>query len=240
MFANVFTLEEVILPDTVQEIRGGAFKNAIRLKSINLPEGIKEIKGSTFENCYRLEKIAIPDSVTRIGGSAFRDASYLEEVNISKNSKLEEIGSSAFRNCSSLKIIRVPRGVSINERAFKESPTSVREYTLSELTNYDSDSSLNFEYSSTYYMNIGDTEEVNPYRTNAKLQNATITLVSINTVRGLYQFELRYTDSSGSKTFILSDSKPYFVINNKVVFEIVDDYVFRNYNDRISFYSYYN
>lgn len=240
VFANMFTLEEVILPDTVQEIRGGAFKNAISLRSINLPEGIKEIKGSTFENCYSLEKVAIPDSVTRIGGSAFRNNYSLEEVNISKNSKLEEIGSSAFRNCSSLKSIRVPRGVFINERAFKESPTSVREYTLSELNNYDSDSSLSFEYSSTYYMNIGDTEEVNPYRTNAKLQNATITLVSINTVRGLYQFELRYTDSSGSKTFILSDSKPYFVINNKVVFEIVDDYVFRNYNDRISFYSFYN
>lgn len=240
VFANMFTLEEVILPDTVQEIRGGAFKNAISLRSINLPEGIKEIKGSTFENCYSLEKVAIPDSVTRIGGSAFRNNYSLEEVNISKNSKLEEIGSSAFRNCSSLKSIRVPRGVFINERAFKESPTSVREYTLSELNNYDSDSSLSFEYSSTYYMNIGDTEEVNPYRTNAKLQNATITLVSINTVRGLYQFELRYTDSSGSNTFILSDSKPYFVINNKVVFEIVDDYVFRNYNDRISFYSFYN
>lgn len=240
VFANVYTLEEVILPDTIQEIRGGAFKNAIFLRKINLPDGIEEIKGNTFENCYNLEKIEIPDSVIRIGGHAFRNDSNLEEVIISKNSKLEEIGSSAFRNCTSLESIRIPRGVSINERAFKESPTVVREYTVGELNNYGSDVSQNFEYTSSYFIKIGETTDVNPYRSQAKLQNATITLVSVNKVRDAYQFELRYRDSYETKTFVLTESKPYFNINNKVIFEITSDYVFEGYSDRISFYSYYN
>lgn len=240
VFANVYTLEEVILPDTIQEIRGGAFKNAIFLRKINLPDGIEEIKGNTFENCYNLEKIEIPDSVIRIGGHAFRNDSNLEEVIISKNSKLEEIGSSAFRNCTSLESIRIPRGVSINERAFKESPTVVREYTVGESNNYGSDISQDFEYTSPYFIKIGETTDVNPYRSQAKLQNATITLVSVNKLRDAYQFELCYRDSYETKTFVLTESKPYFYINNKVVFEITSDYVFESYSDKISFYSYYN
>ena len=127
-FSNMFFLETVTLPDTITEIRGEAFLNDYNLKSVNLPKNLEEIKGSSFENCTSLERIDIPDSVTRIGGHAFYNCSSLREVNITKNSELMEIGSSAFRECPRLTQITIPKDTSVNERAFKNSPTTIYYY----------------------------------------------------------------------------------------------------------------
>ena len=67
-------------------------------------------------------------NVTRIGGHAFYGCYHLSSVLVSENSKLVEIGSSAFRRCTNLYSIKLPAGVSINQRAFKESPTYVEYY----------------------------------------------------------------------------------------------------------------
>ena len=49
-------------------------------------------------------------------------------MGIGPNSKLSEIGSSAFRQCYSLQNITIPTDTYVNERAFKESPTTVNRY----------------------------------------------------------------------------------------------------------------
>lgn len=124
-FSNMPFLESVVLPNTVTEIRGEAFLNDKRLTDVKLPKNLEEIKGNTFENCSSLTSIKIPDSVTRIGGHAFYGCSSLRNVTFTNNSALKEIGSSAFRRCTSLYSITLPQNVSINERAFKESPTNI-------------------------------------------------------------------------------------------------------------------
>ena len=150
-FSNMPFLTEVTLPDSITEIRGQAFKNCKKLehvtlpenltylggeafyrcsslKEVNLPAGLTEIRGNTFEECSSLLRIEIPDNVTRIGGHAFYGNTSLEEVVISPDSKLQQIGSSAFRCCDSLREITLPRGVSVNERAFKETPVRIDYY----------------------------------------------------------------------------------------------------------------
>ena len=150
-FSNMPFLTEVTLPDSITEIRGQAFKNCrslesvtlpenltylggeafyhcSSLKEVNLPAGLTEIRGNTFEECSSLQRIEIPDNVTRIGGHAFYGNTSLEEVVISPDSKLQQIGSSAFRCCDSLREITLPRGVSVNERAFKETPVRIDYY----------------------------------------------------------------------------------------------------------------
>lgn len=127
-FTGCENLEEIEIPETVTEIGGEAFKDCKNLSSIKLPENITEIHGNTFENCTSLESITIPDNVTRIGGHAFYGCYHLSSVLVSENSKLVEIGSSAFRRCTNLYSIKLPAGVSINQRAFKESPTYVEYY----------------------------------------------------------------------------------------------------------------
>lgn len=134
-FYNCTSLTSIEIPDSVTYIGGEAFYNAKSLKSIKLSNNLTEIRGNTFENCRSLESIVIPDSVTRIGGHAFYGNSSLSSVSISENSKLTEIGSSAFRKCTSLYQITLPRTVHVNERAFKESPTTknfYNEYTCNE------------------------------------------------------------------------------------------------------------
>ena len=48
VFANVKTLEKVVLPDTIKEIRGQAFQYASNLEEINIPEGVTEIGRAAF------------------------------------------------------------------------------------------------------------------------------------------------------------------------------------------------
>ena len=127
-FKNCTSLISIEFPDTVIEIGGESFLNASSLRTVKLSKNITEIRGNTFENCTSLQYIEIPDNVTRIGGSAFRNCTSLSGVNISRNSKLEEIGSSAFRVCNSLDSIMLPSGIYVNERAFKESPTTIYYY----------------------------------------------------------------------------------------------------------------
>lgn len=127
-FYNCTSITEIILPDTLTELGGEAFYNASSLRNIKLSENLIEIKGNTFEECTSLTSIVIPDKVTRIGGHAFYHNTSLSSVTITRNSKLTEIGSSAFRQCPSLQNIIYPCRTYVNERAFKESPTSVQCY----------------------------------------------------------------------------------------------------------------
>lgn len=127
-FSNCTSLKSIELPDTLEYLGGEAFINNTSLETVKLSNKLTEIRGNTFENCESLKSITIPDSVTRIGGHAFRSNSSLEEVIISENSQLEEIGSSAFRDCYRLDEVTLPSGVSVNERAFKGSGTTIKYY----------------------------------------------------------------------------------------------------------------
>lgn len=127
-FYNNFSLKSIELPDTLIYMGGETFFNAISLENVKLSESLIQIRGNTFENCTSLKTIDIPDSVTRIGGHAFYLNEKLESVNITKYSNLTEIGSSAFRRCYNLKKIKIPSETYVNERAFKESPTTVEKY----------------------------------------------------------------------------------------------------------------
>ena len=120
-FKECKSLTSIILPDSITEIRGETFVGCSSLKEVILPENITEIKGNTFENCSALESIYIPEGVTRIAAHAFYGCTSLSDVFVPDT--VNEIGSSAFRKCDSLESIELPEGVSINERAFKESPT---------------------------------------------------------------------------------------------------------------------
>lgn len=127
-FKNCRSLERVTLPEHLTYLGGEAFYHCSSLEEVNLPAGLTEIRGNTFEECSSLLRIEIPDNVTRIGGHAFYGNTSLEEVVISPDSKLQQIGSSAFRCCDSLREITLPRGVSVNERAFKETPVRIDYY----------------------------------------------------------------------------------------------------------------
>lgn len=127
-FYNCISLKKISLPDTLTYMGGETFYNATSLEYVKLSRNLTEIRGNTFENCYSLKEIAIPDKVTRIGGHAFYGNQSLSKVTLTENSKLTEIGSSAFRQCYKLKNIKIPIHTTVNDRAFKESPTKVSRF----------------------------------------------------------------------------------------------------------------
>ncbi len=125
-FEYCTSLRRINLHDNIISIHGENFVGCVNLDNVILPSKITEIRGNTFENCSSLSSIVIPEGVTRIGGHAFYGCKNLSSVTVPTT--VVEIGSSAFRQCSSLRTIKVPRNAVINERAFKESPTSVTYY----------------------------------------------------------------------------------------------------------------
>lgn len=125
-FEYCTSLRQINLHDDIVSIHGETFIGDISLSNIKLPSKITEIRGNTFEGCTSLTSIVIPNGVTRIGGHAFYGCSNLSYVSVPTT--VTEIGSSAFRQCYSLKSITIPRNVYVNERAFKESPTSINYY----------------------------------------------------------------------------------------------------------------
>ena len=127
-FYNASSLKSIVIPDTVNRIWWEAFYWASSLESVKLPKNLPEIRWDTFEYCTSLRSIDIPDTVTRIWGHAFYGDRSLSQVNFGPGSQLLEIWSSAFRQCSSLMNISIPSRTSVNERAFKESPTNVRRF----------------------------------------------------------------------------------------------------------------
>ncbi len=145
-FYNCKSIINIILPNTLNYMGGEVFYGASSLEYIKLSKNLSEIRGNSFENCTSLKSIIIPDKVIRIGGHAFYGDESLSEVIISKNSKLEEIGSSAFRKCYSLNEITIPKDTLVNERSFKESPTSVYRYGENYNNTYD-----NSYFNSDYY-----------------------------------------------------------------------------------------
>ena len=144
LYLNNELVTELVLPNTVTEIKAHAFEYWDNLISIVLPNSVTSIGEHAFNECNALKNITIPDSVIYINRSAFNGCANLKseynrikylkangnpyyllwEVNknfssytIHPNTKI--IGSYVFEGCSSLTSIEIPDGVtSIGEGAF--------------------------------------------------------------------------------------------------------------------------
>ena len=116
------SLEEVSIPDSVQEIGRYAFAEDYRLKRVSLPKGLKVIPDCCFESCA-VEQIVFPENLIEIGQGAFspsvntgeyeqgnRDsAPDLFELEIPDSVKT--IGIGAFSACYKLREIKFPKSL---------------------------------------------------------------------------------------------------------------------------------
>lgn len=146
-FYNCTNLKSVVLPDTIREIRGQAFRYCSSLESINLPTGITKIENEAFQgtsamhidiNLPNLTSISntaffgsgitrilslgyittVPGSNVAVSGGCFRNCSSLTSVVLP--STLTTIGEQAFRNCANLETINFPQSItSISPNAFQ-------------------------------------------------------------------------------------------------------------------------
>ena len=75
---NVMKIENIKLPEKLQEIGVKAFSNT-DLKEIVIPDGTKAIDIKAFENCKNLKTVVLPKSVEYIAVGAFDSC---EKVNV--------------------------------------------------------------------------------------------------------------------------------------------------------------
>lgn len=97
-----FQAEEIVIPHGVEIIYEEAFLEST-VKKVVLPDTLTEIRGAAFRKCENITEIAFPASIKRIGACAFIYCQHLPTLYIPEDT---EIGWEAF--WWGTKIVRVP------------------------------------------------------------------------------------------------------------------------------------
>jgi len=119
-FWDCQNIENINLPDSVEEIGEYAFYNNINLQTISLGSELKYIRQFAFNGCGVLT-VEIPSTIISIERSAFEGCLSLESVELEAQSQLESLGERAFFNCQSLTDINLPNRIyEIRQGTFQE------------------------------------------------------------------------------------------------------------------------
>ncbi len=132
-FSDMESLVKVTLPDTLTEIRYGAFEGCIGLEKIEIPDSVRTIEQNAFKGCTNLISVKMPSSWIDSGElwddkyGPFYNCPKLVEIIIPYGTKV--IPALGFYGISSLKEIAIPDTVEvIEELAF--SGTGLKEVKL--------------------------------------------------------------------------------------------------------------
>ena len=111
-FKDTKDLNSVSFPNSLKEIRSGAFQNS-GIASISLPKSLEKIRDNAFAGT-NITTVTIPYTVTDIEGSAFSGCKYLSSVIILAQDPV--IGKDAFKDCTNLEEATFYDKVSLCER----------------------------------------------------------------------------------------------------------------------------
>ncbi len=93
-FAQITTLKNVTLGDSITEIPQMAFLECKGLQTVSIPSGLTKIGSQAFFGCSSLQNVTLPASLTEIGYQAFRDCDALTSITFPDS--LEKVGEQAF------------------------------------------------------------------------------------------------------------------------------------------------
>ena len=120
LFVGNELVTDLVIPETVIEIKNYAFSGATCLTSLTIPNSVTIIGSSAFSRCTGLMgSLVIPNSVTTIGSNAFRYCIGLSGSLVIPNS-VTTIGDGAFESCHGFTgNLTIPNSVTtIGEYAF--------------------------------------------------------------------------------------------------------------------------
>ncbi len=98
-FRDCQMFRTIVVPNTVTDIRGGAFYNCVLLAEVTLSNSITLIPERCFGYCNSLDGVILPDSVTEIADNAFYSCDMLTSINLNKT---QTVGIYAFYDCGTL------------------------------------------------------------------------------------------------------------------------------------------
>ncbi|MBQ6863816.1 MAG: leucine-rich repeat protein [Clostridia bacterium] len=128
LYLNGTLVTDLVIPDSVTEVKDYAFYWCESLTSVTIPDSVTSIGDRAFAFCESLTSVTIGDSVTSIGDYAFYGCESLTSVTIPDS--VTSIGDGAFGECTSLTSVTIPDSVtSIGYRAFEDC-TSLTSVTI--------------------------------------------------------------------------------------------------------------
>lgn len=77
--------QNTIIPDSVTEVGGWAFRGCNNLQSIAFPDSVTKIDNWSFANCINMQSLFIPNSVIKIEEEAFLHCRSLQSIIVDKN-----------------------------------------------------------------------------------------------------------------------------------------------------------
>lgn len=106
---KAFDVLTVQFPEGLKFIGRNSFQDCYYLEEVTLPEGLEEIRDGAFYNSQNLASVYMPQSVTEIGEYAFYYCCALQDLTLSQN--ITSIKDYTFYGCSNLKEFYVPEKV---------------------------------------------------------------------------------------------------------------------------------
>ena len=126
-FEKCLLLRNVNLPDSLEEIKYGAFAST-SIKTLILPNNLKKIGESAFDGCHHLEKVTFNSNLKSICKGAFLGCIHLKKILLPHS--LEMIDGEAFRLCESLESAIIPDSVIVLGRSVFSSCKNLKSVTL--------------------------------------------------------------------------------------------------------------
>ena len=103
------SVEEIVIPDSVEFLGAGMFADSGRLSRVTVGSSVREIPYAAFSYCEALQEAVLPDGLTYIGEEGFYECFLLQRIDLP--SALTGIGSSAFAGCENLTALQIPASV---------------------------------------------------------------------------------------------------------------------------------
>ena len=108
LYVNGELVENLVIPETIEEIGYEAFSGLECLKSVVIGSNIKEISSAAFFDCPNLASVTIEGDLDLVGTSAFANCTSLTEI---KFNKVKGFDSGVFDGCTSLASFEFPEGI---------------------------------------------------------------------------------------------------------------------------------
>ena len=116
-FYKCYSLESIILPDSLKRIGKMAFEDCTKLSNVQFGKGLEEIGSKAFSGCTALESITLDSVITDIDSNAFSGCTALKSITL--GSGITSIGDYMFSDCTALENIALGPGVTdIGSSAF--------------------------------------------------------------------------------------------------------------------------
>lgn len=112
-FADSWSMESVIIPDSVRHLGDNAFYFSFSLTNVSLGTGVVSIGSHTFAFCHEVSSINLGPNLARVGDHAFSGCRSLSDIVIPDS--VVEMGENAFSNCG---LTNVTFGTGLTEIPF--------------------------------------------------------------------------------------------------------------------------